>query len=63
MQRWMACMIASDGAVLPSWSQVRRMQLILNTFDDTMPKTSLAVEKNKPNIVVSFQPFQINQTR
>jgi hypothetical protein len=36
---------------------------ILNTFDDTMPKTLLAVEKNRPNIVVSFQPFQINQTR
>jgi hypothetical protein len=28
-----------------------------------MPKTSLAVEKNRPIIVVSFQPFQINQTR
>jgi hypothetical protein len=35
-------------------AQVRRLQLILNTFDDTMPKTLLAVEKNRPNIVVSF---------
>jgi hypothetical protein len=59
---WHACLHLTD-LYCPVGAQVRRLQLILNTFDDTMSKTLLAVEKNRPNTVVRFQPFQTNQTR
>jgi hypothetical protein len=59
---WHACLHLTD-LYCPVGAQVRRLQLILNTFDDTMSKTLLAVEKNRPNTVVRFQLFQTNQTR